>query len=723
MVELRLSSPAEVRAAVAWHMLGERVPAVLGDVTLHAHQVTAIHRLGRMLVEHRGALLADDVGLGKSYVALALARSARSAVIVAPAATRMAWGAACQRAQVSVPFISIESLARRSPPGEVQLVIVDEAHHLRNPRTQRFVSAAKLCQHCMVLLLTATPVQNALDDLRTLLSLFLGARAFALSPDDLGRYCLKRDARDIAALIPLPTVLEPAWLPEVADSACLERIIALPPPLPPLDGSDGGILLSYTLVRQWSSSRAALRGALRRRLATAAALQDSLRAGRHPTRRELRAWIGGDDALQLAFPELVASMEIAEPAMLLAQSQRHTVAIRELCEWLLDVPDPDLQRADIVAGLMRRHAGERVILFSEYADTVARLYRLLAVRVRCAMLTHRGGRVVGGAISRRELLARFDPHASSPVHESDRIDLLLTTDVFSEGVNLHAASVVIHADLAWNPARLQQRVGRLRRIGALRDTVHVYLFSPPAEAHRLLGIEPLLRRKLAVAAASIGTADGILPGAAARRVSPLAHGTRITEVLSTWHGPDVASEPVASTIHGASLTELSALACVRLLGTVELLAVRPSTGSVSTDPQEVAELARVASSGAPATTHDEVTAVLDLVERYCRGRTLAAIVAPPSIHAVRSRRETLRRIDGFSRQAGRSAQATQLALVSRARDAAACVLPAGAEMALAALARDGMPDDTWLRSVSDLAAEHSGNTDEPEILAVLVVRP
>src|SRR5205814_6691501 len=135
---------------------------------------------------------------------------------------------------------------------------------------------------------------------------------------------------------------------------------------------------------------------------------------------------------------------------------------------------------------------------------------LMSPTVRAALLTHRGGRVAGGAIGRRDILGRFAPGATAS--SADRIDMLVTTDLLSEGVNLQSASVVVHLDLAWNPARLEQRVGRLRRIGAARDAIAVYLFAPPAPAERMLQLDRRLRLKLAVAARSIGVAGAILPG-------------------------------------------------------------------------------------------------------------------------------------------------------------------------------------------------------------------
>ncbi|MEO8623876.1 MAG: helicase-related protein, partial [bacterium] len=96
----------------------------------------------------------------------------------------------------------------------------------------------------------------------------------------------------------------------------------------------------------------------------------------------------------------------------------------------------------------------------------------------------------------------------SPPHES--VTLLLSTDLLSEGVNLQDAGIVLHLDLPWNPARLAQRVGRLRRPGGTTD-VQAYLLAPPANAAALLDADTLLRRKLDVATRVIGSTFRVLP--------------------------------------------------------------------------------------------------------------------------------------------------------------------------------------------------------------------
>lgn len=715
-----------VRAAIAAYLLGGAAgDGELGEVTLHPHQCDGLDRVTRLLAEHGGALLADDVGLGKTFIALAAARTARDALVVAPASLRDSWMSAASRGSVRIRFVSTQSLGRRGEPaGDPDLIVIDEAHHLRSPRTRRFAAACAMCRRTKVLLLSATPVQNRLADLRTMLSLFLGRRAHAMSPDDLAYFIVRRLEPDLepTALLKLPRVADPQWLRPVQDVDCLDRLLALPAPLPPTDGDDGGVLLTYTLVRQWASSRAALCAALRRRVARGHAMHDALLAGRRPSRAELASWTYADGAQQLAFPELAVATETANPTALITQVERHTDAVRELLAWISASADPDAGRAGALRELMVRHAGERVIAFSEYTDTVTALYRALVPTLRVAVLTHGGGRVAGGSLTRRELLSRFGPGASATTRASDRIDLLLTTDVLSEGVNLQDASVIVHLDLAWNPARLEQRVGRLRRFGAARDTVAVYLFAPPAPAERMLGLERRLRLKLSVAARAVGVAGAILPGFSAAQETSAAAPTaeRIAALVRPWrrnHAP-----PIEAPIGAAVRAERSAaIACVRAGRAVSLLAV---LADVVTDSRAAIEdlLAHANGDETPVSSL-ELRATRERVEHWLRRRLVSGVVDLPALHVGRSRRTLLHRVETIARRAPRHAKPELVPLMRAARTAAMATLPAGAERVLDELASAPLSDRAWLHAIGEFAALHARDDDPPEILALLILRP
>lgn len=700
---------------MATHVLGSAPGRrVLGAVTLHTHQCDAVRRLTPIMRGNGGALLADEVGLGKTFVALALAAEFGRPTIVAPAALRPMWRAASARAGVESRFISMERLGHGGTVPPAEFIIVDEAHHFRNGRTRRYRQLAEACARSVALLLTATPVQNSLNDLRTVLGLILGGRVKAMDVAGLGKLIVRRSASAIET--ELPEVAEPEWIAIAPDVDCLERIWSLSPPVPPADGEYAHALTVFSLVRQWASSRASLEAALARRLAAARAMEDALSAGRLPTRAELRAWRFAEGTQQLAFPELVNDFAPA-PATMLPQIRKHADGVRSLAAWLRRCqPDVDGDRAELLLEIAKKHPGERIVAFSEFTETVAVMYRRLGSRSRTAVLTHGGGRVAGGSLSRRDVLKQFGSRAS--VADNERIDLLLTTDVLSEGVDLQRASVIVHLDLAWNPARMEQRVGRLRRFGAARDSVAVYVFAPPAPAERLLELDRRLREKLGEAARSIGLAGAILPGIPTRVDGAVPEREKAMHVLEGWL---TISPPAAAVVAAVESERPGALACVRSGGEILLIAL--SDGSVSEAPAPL--LRGVSAARAGSCQPEAISLVLRQIDAWLQRRSLTNIVELQTAHVARSRHSILRRVGSIARRARRHERGRLGAMIGAARHAASVPMPAGAERILGELAIAALPDEAWLRAVGEFGAIHgrARNAEHDEVLALLLLTP
>jgi len=509
--------PAVVRRAIARCWLGESSGETLGGIVLRPHQRRALARLRRALDRDGGALLADAVGMGKTYVALALARAARDPLVVAPAALRATWRDAAARCGVSIRFVSFETLSRRAARDDdgprADLLVVDEAHHARNRGTRRWRRLAALAAGARVLLLSATPVHNASRELRALLALFLGERADRLDGAALLRLVVRRRQRDLHAdpcddgSAPLPAIVRARWRALPRDPGIGRALRAIPAPLATAGGATGGALWRMGLVRAWGSSDAALRAALRRRLAVATALESALDAGRLPSRRELRAWTADQDAVQLAFPEVVADTEAGAAAGAWRDlAGAHATGVRAALDALGTRPDRDRRRAAWLRAIRHRHDRASVVAFTHSAETARALYRRLAPDGGVALLTAAGGRVAGGPLARADLLARFAPHAAGvpPPPSAERITLLVATDCLSEGLDLRDASVVVHLDVPWTPARLVQRVGRAARLGAPHDAVHVHGLAPPLGVARWLALGRRLRAKAAAARRAVG---------------------------------------------------------------------------------------------------------------------------------------------------------------------------------------------------------------------------
>lgn len=732
---------AAVRDAIACAVLGHtRSATTIGMVRLRPHQQSAVTRLRAVMHEFGGALLADDAGLGKTYVAAAIASDASQPLIVAPASLRAMWADALHATGVHAELTSYSSLSRGGGPrGPFDLLVLDEAHHARTPTTRRYARLAELSHSARVLLLSATPIHNTHRDLGALFALFLGARAWTMDAAELARCIVRRERHDVRDSAPLPDATPPRWLHVGADDDFLHTLLALPPPVPPSDGGDGGALLVWSLVRQWASSQGALAAALRRRLARAAALTAALESGRYPSRSELAAWTFTGDAVQLAFPELVASTASAQAGDLLNTVHTHERAVRALLDTMHNSPDLDATRAAHLLALRAAHAGEKIVAFTQYAETVRALYDRLRRTPGVAALTASGARVAGGTLTRREAIARFAPRAAhaAPPPAVERIDLLLATDVLSEGLNLQDASVVVHLDLPWTPARLEQRVGRSRRIGARHARTSVYAFAPPAAAESLMRVEARLREKMHIAGRVVGMADGILPLAADLDNTTIEHerdnqrGTfsldtsaartieLIHQTLTDWRVAHATPEHVNTNeprlLASAVRSEhRGVLALLHHRGSPVLVAALGG-GRVTRAPSTVLTAVRaacgedVSPDALPAL--DEMHArALSEIERWCMHADAASVAGSGTPIDARARHAALRRIATITARAPHHRRAMLAPLISRAHGIVMSSFGIGAERMLDELVRSDLGDDAWLRAVDTFGARITSTT-------------
>lgn len=728
--------PARVRALVASLLLRDRESAPvtsIGHIALRPHQQSALDRVRHAIAEYGGALLADEVGLGKTFVAVALIRDVRHALVVAPAALGDMWRAALDRGGAAAQILSYDALSRGSVPnGTFDLIVLDEAHHARNPATKRYARLAALTAHTPVLLLSATPIHNHAGDLAALLALFLGARAWQLGDAQRTACIVRRERADVAEST-LPTLLPPVWIPVGDDQELLEQITSLPPPLPPCDGDDGGALVHWGLARQWASSHGALLRALDRRLAIATALDATLATGRYPTRATLGAWTCGDDAVQLAFPQLF-EQEKCLTTSLRDVVNRHSAAVAALRTRALAGVWTDTERAQRLHEIRAQHRGEKVVAFSQFADTVRTLFARLPDRSAAATLTSHGGHLTSGPAPRADILARFAPQAMvvAPPRDIERIDFLLTTDLLSEGVNLQDASVVIHLDLPWTPARMEQRVGRARRIGATHHRVAVYALSPPAAAEALLRVEQRLHAKLRAANRAVGIAGTILPSVAPND-SPSAarQHEALRRLIAAWRADDDRTADAQRPLVAVERTgRPCVLAAYRNGEAGASLAASIDNRPLSDDPGLLLQVAALLNPDDRRPDHpldppnEAVARAIALFDRWLARRTaVAATGGALPLHAP-GRRQAMRRIVSITARAPHHLRPTLAPLAARARRAITLPFGIGAERVLDDLATAPLPDEAWLRALSTFAdvQERTRQTDPcaPTLAALLI---
>jgi len=139
--------------------------------------------------------------------------------------------------------------------------------------------------------------------------------------------------------------------------------------------------------------------------------------------------------------------------------------------------------------------GQKLVIFTEFKDTARYLHRELVKHMDGVNLEELdSGRFPGE--QREKIIKRFAPYyncadSELPQYLANPIDILVTTDVLSEGLNLQDACLLMNYDVHWNPVRLMQRVGRVdRRLDMTKpvhhDKVYIYNFLPPQELEELL---------------------------------------------------------------------------------------------------------------------------------------------------------------------------------------------------------------------------------------------
>src|SRR5688572_30262830 len=174
-------SAASAARALARELLPEEAAADPPPWLLDG-QVVSLRRIVAALRRFGGAMPADPLGSGKTYVALAAAAVlGRRTACFAPAALLPQWERTARGVGVEITLMSHEQVSRgHVPAGRPGLVLIDEAHRFRNPVTRRYRVLAPWLVGRTTLLITATPVVNRLEDL--LHQLLLGVRDDALLP-------------------------------------------------------------------------------------------------------------------------------------------------------------------------------------------------------------------------------------------------------------------------------------------------------------------------------------------------------------------------------------------------------------------------------------------------------------------------------------------------------------------------------------------------------------
>ena len=605
------------------HELEEERPAT-GPIPLTRFQTDGLDRARRMLERYNGVLIADSVGLGKSFMAGALLHEVinqkrQRALLIAPAALRDGtWARFQKRFQQYAEVKSYEQvmLDKRlggdqiildADPSEYSLIVIDEAHAYRHMDTRRSQALRRLLQGDppkQVVLMTATPVNNSLWDLHSLLEYFIRQDAIF---SDRGIPSLRKRFDDAARQD--AGDLKPDMLFDVLDCVTVRRTrhfvkrfysndkikapdgtsytIQFPEPhveartydlesvlpgffdefariLQPEDGEPlltmarylpsayrrGGKpearelalvgLIRTGLLKRFESSAHAFSNTLARMIRSHERFVQALDKGVLPTADDL-AELEGDESgeawdhlLEDGKQVAATNLDVKRLRAAVESDGKHLKSLLSRTAKVTREKDAKLaliaeELARIAAEARRDGVGEqdirnrrKVLIFSYYADTVEWLVEFLKERLAAdpALADYRGRlAAVRGTegvddVGRMHAVYGFAPESTEAPSglDEDRFDILVTTDVLAEGMNLQQAARIINYDLPWNPMRLVQRHGRIDRIGSRHRDVFITCIFPDRQLDRMLALEERIRRKLAQAAASVGLDQLVIPG-------------------------------------------------------------------------------------------------------------------------------------------------------------------------------------------------------------------
>lgn len=445
--------------------------AALRGIDQHGYQIEAVRRVFRQL---RGrALLADEVGLGKTIEAMMVLREyqlrgmVKRALVICPAPLVAQWrgeledkaGVAARTtddrtaradverfwrdAGVVVASLASARTSKNAPLVQAEpwdLVIVDEAHHVKNRSTLGWKLIDGI-EARFLLLLTATPVENDLEELYALVTL-LRPGQFATPADFRKQFVDRKNPTSPRNRERLKRLLGDVMIRNTRAQSGLR--------LPPR-------FVTTTVVEPTDEERALYdetRRLLRERAGDAAARRAAstllLEAGSSPR------------AVAATVERMIASG--GKTASLLAE----LASIRERARAVTDT-----RKTDALLSIVRAH-DEHVLVFTRYRETLEHVVEALD---RSRVRHH----VLRGGMSAEERVESVEAFRSGG-------GVLVATGVGSEGQNLQFGRVLVNFDLPWNPMVIEQRIGRLHRMGQEREVLVFNLCARGTVEERVLGV-------------------------------------------------------------------------------------------------------------------------------------------------------------------------------------------------------------------------------------------
>lgn len=158
--------------------------------------------------------------------------------------------------------------------------------------------------------------------------------------------------------------------------------------------------------------------------------------------------------------------------------------------WAALTRDPKWETFSNVLKVDKHLKQAKAIIFTESKETAEYLYGRISKEIEPKALLFTGS---SSELLRREVISNFDANA---YEINDDFRILITTEVLSEGINLHRSNIVINYDIPWNPTRLIQRVGRVNRVDTTFKEIFTYNFFPTEECNDAIKLKEAAEAKI-----------------------------------------------------------------------------------------------------------------------------------------------------------------------------------------------------------------------------------
>lgn len=567
------------------------------EVDLSNFQEDAVKRIYSRLKTYNGVLIADSVGLGKTWIAkkviedFGFYRRKRFVVICPASVNEPLWKPALKDIGVSENIIHQEELGREDYDfgmlerklnfklEDIALIVIDESHNFRNPFSNRYETLFTLIEKASkifqpkVLLLTATPMNNTHWDLYFQLMLLAqnDKRVFFKEGIfDLEKEFKKADKGYISQLADVLQIISirrtrqyitdnypdakykdvnGVWtkikFPErelfeinyslddtyqglyhrIAEKIEKElnlayyrleeyRIVGKKDKMELGRMKALGALLQTILLKRLESSVESFRKSIHTQIEFLSHFKNVFKEGKVLRKKFYNKYLtyleeeAGDSAYLISelkknlesvnlddfdiekfYTDINKDMKIFEDIKTLVEpiDKNQDAKLKELKNKLIELKDKG-----------------KVLLFSFYADTINYLHEALNEdKDFCESFGKKIAKITGSFPTKRRIEV-VDNFLNSD------IDVLLSTDILSEGQNLQKARIAINYDLHWNPVRMIQRAGRIDRIGSPFDKIFIYNYYPEKELESLLELVGILHGKIELINETIGLDASVL---------------------------------------------------------------------------------------------------------------------------------------------------------------------------------------------------------------------